>query len=622
MEDKIQSKEKPQICAIDLDREIWEALKAKGLHCFNGTLDFQVIARKFADLNTYRFQLNWHFPGNLHEYDIVIVDLQNQGPFEHNEYIQYYSKNLFKNLSKNLLFYNVNNPLFYVSKYPETIFNPRPLSSRILSEKLKDFFAKKTLTIVFCSANETSIYYPTKWTQDKFSEDKPIKSSLYEFMQCLSANYIKNKVGEKVVVSDILYKDLSNFFHDKNIVVSDIYKSLNSFLQKYKKKFFYEIVFEHPIVWLEEFKNEKLEEGEYAPRKNFVPLLLNCSNEVVGFIDFSFQGSVVLAFPQLHDSKKEFLLELIDEILPGLFPEIFPYSEQFSWLKLENYFLPNQANIIARKTQAENEYKAALAQIEKDFQENREEYKFLHDLITETAEVLVKSVEIFFTWLGFENIVNMDETNPEIKEEDIQIILEGGLLVIEVKGIGGTSKDSECWQISKIKNRRAKERNSFDVFGLYIVNHQRYLPPIKRTNPPFTKNQIADAQSDERGLLTTYEIFNLYSYIENGFITKEDARNSLLTYGLVKFKPSKSTLLGSPLELYQNGQVVILNISNIPVNKSASIIVCHDEKWFRAEILEIRLDDETIESISEGQIGIKLSCSVHKKSELWLEDIK
>ena len=316
------------------------------------------------------------------------------------------------------------------------------------------------------------------------------------------------------------------------------------------------------------------------------------------------------------------MLELIDEILPGLFPEIFPYSEQFSWLKLENYFLPNQANIIARKTQAENEYKAALAQIEKDFQENREEYKFLHDLITETAEVLVKSVEIFFTWLGFENIVNMDETNPEIKEEDIQIILEGGLLVIEVKGIGGTSKDSECWQISKIKNRRAKERNSFDVFGLYIVNHQRYLPPIKRTNPPFTKNQIADAQSDERGLLTTYEIFNLYSYIENGFITKEDARNSLLTYGLVKFKPSKSTLLGSPLELYQNGQVVILNISNIPVNKSASIIVCHDEKWFRAEILEIRLDDETIESISEGQIGIKLSCSVHKKSELWLEDIK
>jgi hypothetical protein len=45
MKDKffsIQSKEKPQICAIDLEREIVEALRAKGLHCFDGTLDSQV----------------------------------------------------------------------------------------------------------------------------------------------------------------------------------------------------------------------------------------------------------------------------------------------------------------------------------------------------------------------------------------------------------------------------------------------------------------------------------------------------------------------------------------------------------------------------------------------------
>ena len=71
--------------------------------------------------------------------------------------------------------------------------------------------------------------------------------------------------------------------------------------------------------------------------------------------------------------------------------------------------------------------------------------------------------------------------------------------------IGGTSKDEECSQIFKIKSRRMKELKRFDVFGLYIVNHQKHLPPLNRENPPFTENQIQDAINDERGLLTTWQ---------------------------------------------------------------------------------------------------------------------
>jgi hypothetical protein len=198
----------------------------------------------------------------------------------------------------------------------------------------------------------------------------------------------------------------------------------------------------------------------------------------------------------------------------------------------------------------------------------------------------------------------MDETNLEIKEEDLKIPVEDGLLVVEIKGIGGTSKDSECSQISKVKFRRAKERNRFDVFALYIVNHQRFLPPSERKNPPFNERQISDAESEERGLLATYEFFKLYSKIEDGFITKKDARDSLLQHGLVQFKPSKSLLLGYPLEIHHDGHVIILCIANITLNKSSSIIVCNDEDWFRAEILEIQLNDEQVESVSEGEIGL------------------
>jgi hypothetical protein len=446
--------------------------------------------------------------------------------------------------------------------------------------------------VIFCSEQEIREYHPVKITRSGSHEEYPVQHQLYDFIQSLPSS--SNKTGKKVVVSDIR-------------------EDIKTFLQKHSKNFIYEIVFQHATEWLQD-------ERKHVKRDDFVPVLLNSNDEIVGFIDFSLGGSAVFAFPQLQDGKKDFLLELVDELLPGLFPKIFPYSEQFSWLKSKNYLLPNQANLLANKVKLEDEYKTALVNIDEEIEKNQYKYKFLHDLITETGDSLVKSIEHLFIWLGFENIVNMDEINPEIKEEDLQIPLENGLLVVEVKGIGGTSKDSECSQISKIKHRRARERNKFDVFALYIVNHQRYLPPIERRNPPFSDQQITDAKSDERGLLTTYEIFKLYFNIENGFITKEDARLSLLNYGLVQFKPSKSDFLGHPLEVHHNGQVIILNIANITLNKGASIIVCNNEAWFRSEILEIKLNDEAVESVSEGEIGVKLSHSVLKTSELWLEE--
>jgi hypothetical protein len=577
----IQIKEKPKICAIDLEQEIIEALQNKGLYCYSGTLGSQVKVPNSRRHDRHQCLLNLNFPPNLHEYDIVIVDLQKQEPIEYVE--SEHTHSFIKGSVQPVL----------LSNYPETIFDPRPLSSSILRRNLQEFFSHQTLVIVFCSAQEVTEYHFARVTRSGVHEDEPVEHRLYEFIPQLQSTY--NKTG-------------------KNVTVSDFEEGIKSFLQKHSKNFVYEIVFQHPTKWLQD-EQKNIESSE------FIPLLLNSNNEIIGFVDFHLKTSAVFAFPQLKDDiKKNFLLEFVDEILPGLFPEIFPYSEQFSWLKSRKYFLPNQANLLAKKAKIEDEYRLALTGVESEIERNRSKYQFLHNLLTETGNQLVKSVEYFLTWIGFENIVNMDETNSQIKEEDLQIPLENGLLVVEVKGIGGTSKDSECSQISKIKYRRAKERRSFDVFALYIVNHQRYLPPFERRNPPFSEQQINDAQSDERGVLTTYELFNLYNNIEQGFITKEDARTSLLKFGLVQFKPSNSYLLGHPLEVHHKGYVVILDISNITINKGDSIIVCNEQSWFKTEILDVQLNNEAITTVSEGEIGIKLSCSVLKTSELWLKN--
>jgi hypothetical protein len=355
----IHFKEKPKICAIDLDQEIVEAIRAKNLSCFSGTLGAQIKVPNLRIMDAHYCLLNFDFPPNLHEYDIVIVDLRHQEPIEYIESEQ-----------THLSFKESEQPVL-LCRYPARIFDPRPLSSSLLSWKLKDFFSPKTLVIVFCSAEETSKYHTAKITPRGLHGEEVKEHSLYEFIPFLESNRNKtikyNKTGRSVEV------------------LPSICEEIRSFLHKYSKDFIYEIVFNHPVIWTQ---------NEWAERNNFIPLLLNSNNEIIGFIDSSLKSSI-FAFPQLQNNKKNFLLEFIDEILPALFSEIFPYSEQFFWLNLESYFLPNQSSLLEKKVKIENEYKAALAGLEKEIEENQSKYNFLHDLITETGDNLVKSVEYF-----------------------------------------------------------------------------------------------------------------------------------------------------------------------------------------------------------------------------------
>ena len=78
----------------------------------------------------------------------------------------------------------------------------------------------------------------------------------------------------------------------------------------------------------------------------------------------------------------------------------------------------------------------------------------------------------------------------DVLREDIQVYDGEDLLIVEVKGIGGTSTDAECSQVAKHRRRREKENRDKNVIPIYIVNHQRYINPKSRENPPFSRDQI------------------------------------------------------------------------------------------------------------------------------------
>ena len=146
------------------------------------------------------------------------------------------------------------------------------------------------------------------------------------------------------------------------------------------------------------------------------------------------------------------------------------------------------------------------------------------------------------------------------------------------------------------------------------------MPPLKRQNPPFSNHQIKDAESDERGLLTTWQLFNLYYEIENGIITKEEAKKSILEYGLVEFKPHNLIYVYEPAEFYSDGRVCIVNIDNITLKINDELLIEKNGKFEKVIILEIQQDSKSIQEVSKGEIGLKLSSKIAKKSTIWKKE--
>lgn len=331
----------------------------------------------------------------------------------------------------------------------------------------------------------------------------------------------------------------------------------------------------------------------------------------------AYKKGLIFVFPQL-ENKADFLTEFFRDILPSAKPELFPYSNRFLWLEEPKYYLPNQQELHDARQIAEEEYQRKLEDINNRIAQNKGQYKFLHDLLTETDTALVQAVITLLEYLGFEQVINADEVTTNQKEEDIQIHDRGRVLVAEVKGIHGTSTDSDCSQISKIRRRREKHYKRHDVHGLYIVNHQRGLPPHERKNPPFQQQQITDAESDDRGLLSTFQLFNLYFAIEADIISKEDARNSIFQTGLVSFKPTGCKNLGSPSELAHGNTVGRFELNDMHVYVGQSVILEDDERFSRAEIISIQQTRSDLQEVSSGETGIKFSSPIKRTTVVWL----
>lgn len=569
----IEAHEKPLICLFDADTSVEEILSANQFKLDAASTGACVKIPNNKVNDEHFLRLNYEAPANLHEYEIVIFDTS------YKNHIDYKNDCFDIESTKSEKVHAV------LSRFPQKIFDPKPLSIHFISKEIAEILQKESIIIQFCTKEELVNY------------------------QLVEIDHYQATITNELTLSNLIFYTEYPTRHiktGKKIKLPEKKTKLSFLLGKYLEKSRYEMIFYHPTSWID---------GKNQKANNFIPLLENENGEIVSFYHSIGKGNVFV-FPHIED-KSSFLSELLTDYLPEIFPTLFPFHGQFRWLDSDDYLLPNEKNLLDKKVKIENQYKLDLQTIDNEIKKNKEEYDFLHVLLWQSGDELVKSVEYFLHWLGFNSVRNMDEELPDIREEDLQVETEKGLLIIEVKGIGGTSTDKDCSQISKIKFRRAEQRKKFDVFGLYLVNHQRYIPPNSRNNPPFTTNQINDASLDKRGLLTTFDLYKAYFLIEEGILSKEIVRNRLFDTGLVELTPHDLVSIGKPIEYFKNNTIVILKLKDTFIAKDDILIAKKNSEFLKLKIISIQLDDKDVEYISEGEVGIKLDRSINKGSELF-----
>ena len=76
--------ERPRICCIDIEGEVVEKLQQSNFNIYNGTLGKKIRIPNKNRYDNHQILLQNDFPINIHEYDIFIIDLDDNEIIDYN----------------------------------------------------------------------------------------------------------------------------------------------------------------------------------------------------------------------------------------------------------------------------------------------------------------------------------------------------------------------------------------------------------------------------------------------------------------------------------------------------------------------------------------------------------
>lgn len=562
-----------RVLSIDMGQEVVDFLRKENLETYDGTFGPFVDARNVNYCwDRLPIYLKQNLPDNLHEYSVVIEDLGFERKTIPYDLGQIHKQKFIADTDSSFKSLCLVKPI--------NIFDPVPFCSFLLKSKFETKKGK-LIKIIFQAQK-----YEVQYSGIRFSNNTHNIGAFSNYQNIVDFTQ-KSLSGDRV--------KLVKEYRLSEILFSGLEDQL-----RYSQTLYY------PTI----SKN-----GSYdtEPNPHFIPLLLNEQGDIISYVYFE-NNSCTFVLPQI-ENKVVLLERLFTNCLYRNFTELFPLQTKNTWQTKKEYELPEIVQLCQEKEEARQIYENTVEQKDKSIAEIRKKYNFLYEMLTESGEVLVKKVKQFLEWLGFENVVSMDETVKEGEDfqEDLQIHLaENELLIIEVKGLYGTSKDNECSQISKIELRRIHERKYSNVHSLYIVNNERGKEPLKRQMPPFTEPQIKDAKYAHRAMTYTYQLFNLYFEIETGIISKEEARKAFFQNGLVDFHTNFKSL-GTPYDYFKNNKVACIELHDTILSVGDKVYFEDDRKRLNVvEIVNIQVDHQNTQTVKEGKVGIEFNLKIPK----------
>ncbi|XQS18857.1 hypothetical protein ACJ6TS_10130 [Citrobacter telavivensis] len=554
----------PLIYLLNTDLDSDKALQASGFNAHRYKLNGYVLQEQSYLAKSIPYQQR--IPENIHEAEIIVIDTTLSN-FSYGE-----------GRTSSVRVYFEHTPS-YVDLLP---IDMSIISNRIFSTK------KNQAVIVFCDSNTDTFY---EIENGPVRNPREFKYSTYDF----NNSYL-----------GVIDRTGNRFKKPDNVIAKD----LTDLIFKYSRGSNYNVVFN-------------------GVHENDVILAENESGEVISFVR-KIKEKTFIFLPVFHN-KTEFLNELFSSVLPDipLFEDYFPNNGSFQWINSDAYVSYEEKIKTTEIEELKVEYEKNLLKLQGELSDlsNKDENLKTKALLTATDDELVFSVKWFLEYIGFENVIapdeDIDEENGDIFEEDLNIETPSKTYLFEVKGIGGTSSDDQCAQISKIVYRREEANPDHNYKGVYIVNHQRQKNPKQRKNPPFFEQQELDAAIARRGMTYTYELFQVYHMIESGILDKADVREAFNQRGLIDFRKSFKPLTCD--HTFRGINVYSFDLTSTPdttISEKDRIVVKDDDNhWHLLTIVGIQVNKKPIEeatSESGASAGVKVDRLVPGAREFFL----
>lgn len=557
MDTKIQFP-KPKIILIDLKSEVEEKLTSSGFCVTTGSFGNPYYVEK---KDKYDF-IHAHFSlPNLREQEIIIIDLETKSILD-------------------------RKPTRKVTRDGDTdirirlldgIVDPRPLTMYLNSSEFETIWKHKGIFIIFANSSFHQEYQISKKGTYDWYNDKELKINLWSFLPFLNdkfAYFISNEGNE--------FKLYENE------------KKWSSLLSKYLKDSKYTVVLQYER-W----------NGDY-----FKPILLNKYDEIVSSLIITNDKSLLIVLPQIN-RKSDLINELLTSLLPEEFPDLFPYFEGKIWVNSSIYDFESVEKLKDEREKIILEKDTLIRTIEQNISKEKNKYEFLYKLLTETGDDLVQAIEDVLRFLEFNEVKNIDKelvknSVSQPKQEDLQILDKAPSILVEVKGIIGLPREADTFQIVKYLSRRMKKWKRTDIKGLVIVNHQKNLPPLRRDINPFTNQQIKDAEHNEFGLLSTWDLFLLIKGMLKNDWEKDLIKSKLYQLGLINKISLHYDYIGHIENYWENHSVVGIRLEKDKIKKYDTISFVLDSDYMEQKVESLQVEKVDREEAIVGELaGIK-----------------